>query len=128
MKKFVSVVSKVEKIGKANCFSRKTDEFKELLELLGCDINDYDEEGSKFEIYVVEYKDKLDFLKKYKEYKETSKHESEIADVLDELDIEEGQLDDAISEIGTLDDVIQGMERLWDERDKDWNYIILFTW
>lgn len=122
----VHVVKKHAEYGDVEAFNWKFEEFHSFLDALGCDVSAEDDYAENFECGEDNYEDALNFLKVYKEKgadcKEVKKFFKE------NVDYTIGELEQDLETLGGLDYVLQAMQMLWDEREKDYGWISFSAW
>lgn len=118
MGKRLHVVSKKREYGKSEGFNWKFEEFKNFLDDLGADICGADDWGDEFECDEYSYKKILDTLKDYKENGMTDK----VKEFFNEK-YEETKFINDLDNLGGLDELIDIMQRFYDERDKNSEWI-----
>ena len=123
MGKRVHVIKKMAEYGSEG-FNWKQQEFKQLLDALGCDTNGEDYADS-FECTAESFKKAIALLK---EYHEEGRSEKVIKKFDDEyLDIDD--VDDCIKSLDeSLDYIIYTMEWFYKTRDKSADYIMFECW
>ena len=125
MSRSIRVIKKHAVYSSVKAFNWKSLDFYDLLKTLGCDIDDADAYEDEFECCVKEYETALDFLKEYKEKGDCK----EIRDkVENDFNTNMTTLNEHINELGGIDDVIKSMQYLYDERDKEYEYITFVVW
>lgn len=122
MGNYVHVVKRLQEFGSYEAFNWKSDDFRSLLDSLGCNVGD----DTDFECDAAAYKLALDALKMYKK----NGNFQEVQDMLgDECLVESREdLDNNIDTLGGIDHVIKAMEMFWKERDKKYDCICFSTW
>lgn len=118
MGKRLHVVSKQREYGKSEGFNWKFEEFKDFLEDLGADVCAVEDCAEEFECDEYSYKEILDTLKDYKENGMTDK----VKEFFNEKYKETKFIND-LDNLGGLDELIDIMQRFYDERDKNSEWI-----
>jgi hypothetical protein len=118
MGKRLHVVSKQREYGKSEGFNWKFEEFKDFLEDLGADVCAVEDCAEEFECDEYSYKEILDMLKDYKENGITDK----VKEFFNEKYKETKFIND-LDNLGGLDELIDIMQRFYDERDKNSEWI-----
>ena len=118
MGKRLHVVSKQREYGKSEGFNWKFEEFKDFLEDLGADVCAVEDCTDEFECDEYSYKKILDILKDYKENGMTDK----VKEFFNEKYKETKFIND-LDNLGGLDEVVDIMQRFYDERDKNSEWI-----
>lgn len=122
MGKRVHVVKKMAEYGSEG-FNWKQQEFKDLLDNLGCDTNG-EVYSDQFECLVESFEKALNLIKTYKEKGECD----EVKEFLEDVGIDVDDLDDCLRELGDIDDVINTMQYFLKTRDKSSEYIMFECW
>lgn len=122
MGKRVHVIKKMAEYGSEG-FNWKQQEFKELLDNLGCDTNGEDY-ADQFECLADSFEKALNLIKTYKEKGECD----EVKKFLEDVGIDVDDLDDCLRELGDIDDVINTMQYFLKTRDKSSEYIMFECW
>lgn len=122
MGKRVYVVKKMVEYGSSG-FNWKQQEFRDLLDNLGCDTNG-EVYSDQFECPANSFEKALNIIKTYKEKGECDK----VKDFLEEVGLDIDGLEDSINELGNIDDVIYAMQCFLDTRDKTCDYIMFECW
>ena len=122
MGKRVHVIKKMAEYGSEG-FNWKQQEFKDLLDNLGCDTNGEDY-SDQFECLVESFEKALNLIKTYKEKGECD----EVKEFLEDVGIDVDDLDDCLRELGDIDDVINTMQYFLKTRDKISEYIMFECW
>ena len=122
MGKRVHVVKKMAEYGSEG-FNWKQQEFKDLLDNLGCDTNGEDY-SDQFECLAESFEKALNLIKTYKEKGECD----EVKKFLEDVGIDVDDLDDSLRELGDIDDVINTMQYFLKTRDKSSDYIMFECW
>ena len=120
MGKRVHVVKRQAEYGSSEAFNWCYQEFHHLLDLFGCDVCSEDEYSDFFECDADSYKIALVALKDYKKKGIKSK---KMLDLMEEYGFDEVELEEYLSELGGIDEVIDAMECFWKERDKKSRWI-----
>ena len=122
MGKRLHVVSKQRKYGKSEGFNWKFEEFKDFLEDLGADVCAVEDCAEEFECDVYSYKKILDMLKDYKENGMTEK----VKEFL--YNYKETKFINDLDNLGGIDELINTMQRFYEERDKksEWIQFVAF--
>lgn len=127
MGKRVRVVSRQEKYGDREDFNWKQEEFKNLLDTLGCSVHEEDPEGycDRWECQKEEFKQAIQNLKDYSNgvFKSEEWASEDVASALHELSYDEGR-DLSIDPTS----VINTMEKYLEECDKKSCWIIFVAW
>lgn len=122
MGKRVHVIKKMAEYGSEG-FNWKQQEFKELLDNLGCDTNGEDY-ADQFECLASSFEKALNLIKTYKEKGECD----EVKKFLEDVGIDVDDLDYSLRELGDIDDVINTMQYFLKTRDKSSEYIMFECW
>ena len=122
MGKRVHVVKKMVEYGSEG-FNWKQQEFKDLLDNLGCDTNGEDY-SNQFECLADSFERALNLIKTYKEKGECD----EVKKFLEDVGIDVDDLDYSLRELGDIDDVINTMQYFLKTRDKSSEYIMFECW
>lgn len=122
MGKRVYVVKKMAEYGSEG-FNWKQQEFKDLLDNLGCDTNGEDY-SDQFECLADSFERALNLIKTYKEKGECD----EVKEFLEDVGISVEDLDKSLRDLGDIDTIIDTMQYFLDTRDKSCDYIMFECW
>ena len=122
MGKRVHVVKKMAEYGSEG-FNWKQQEFKDLLDNLGCDTNGEDY-SDQFECLASNFENALNLIKTYKEKGECD----EVKEFLEDVGISVEDLDKSLRDLGDIDTIIDTMQYFLDTRDKSCDYIMFECW
>ena len=122
MGKRVHVIKKMAEYGSEG-FNWKQQEFKDLLDNLGCDTNGEDY-SDQFECLADSFERALNLIKTYKEKGECD----EVKEFLEDVGISVEDLDDSLRDLGDIDNVINTMQYFLKTRDKSCSYIMFECW
>ena len=122
MGKRVHVVKKMAEYGSEG-FNWKQQEFKDLLDNLGCDTNG-EEYSDQFECLADSFERALNLIKTYKEKGECD----EVKEFLEDVGISVEDLDDSLRDLGDIDTIINTMQCFLKTRDKSCEYIMFECW
>ena len=118
MGKRIHVIKKQEEYGDFEAFNWKQEEFFNLLSSLDCYLGGTDDYSyDRVEIFVPEYEIAINYLKDIRD----GKTEFENIDIL--------QVQEALDALNYgIDDVINYMEKFYEERDRSSDYIMFVSW
>jgi hypothetical protein len=128
----VHVISKRAEYGESEAFNWTNEEFKDLLRECGCTICEEDPDGycANWETLVSGYEIAMQILTKIangEDIPETVTNE----DTEEEIDLYKEDILEAIEKVGYKDNVaelVKIMQALYDERDKNCDYIMFAAW
>ena len=123
MGKRIHVVKRVQEYGSCG-FNWKQQEFKDLLDALGCDTSG-EYYSDDFDCQVELYENALNMLKEYKDKGRTKELEAKFLENGLDFDLFEDALRDLES---SGDNVLETMQSFYDNRDKNWDYICFAAW
>ena len=126
MGKNVHVIKRVQQYG-CEGFSWKKDEFRDLLDSLGCETNgEYGED--EFECEVSLYEEAMDLLFDYTEFGGSDS----VIEKFNEKGLDYNDFIKALSSLGSLaidaKYVWGQMRKFYDDRDKEWDFICFSCW
>ena len=118
----VHVIKKMAEYG-SDGFNWRQQEFKSLLDDLGCDTNG-SEYSDQFDCLADSFERALNLIKTYKEKGECD----EVKEFLEDVGTNVDDLDNDLCNLGDIDNVIDTMQSFLDTRDKSSDYIMFECW
>ena len=124
MGKRVHVLKKCPEYGSEG-FNWKQQEFKDLLDCLGC-CTSGDDYADEFDCNLKNYENALSIIKLYKESGECDLLKKMLSDA--ECCESVDSIKERIESLGDIDEVISTMEDFYNSRDKSTDYIMFSCW